>query len=84
MADGGDVDGGGVFEIEEDAVIAATKSEAGERRLECFYLAGTVSQEAIHAVENLQGGGAVNGAVIDAGLGRPDDGDSRASGRSDS
>jgi uncharacterized protein with PIN domain len=34
-----------------------------------------VGQVAIHAVENLHGGFAVDGAHIGAGLGRPDDGD---------
>lgn len=64
VADGGDRDGVFVWEIEEDAVVATAEPEAGERRLELFYVAGAVGQVAIHAVENLQGGFAVDGAEI--------------------
>src|ERR1700722_13035594 len=75
IADGGNVDGVLAPLIEEHAVVAAAEPEAGERRFEFLHIAGAVSQVAIHAVENLHCGFAVDGAHIGAGLGRPDDGD---------
>jgi DNA primase len=61
--------------IEEHAVVAAAEAEAGERRFEFLHVAGVVGQVAIHAVKNLHGGFAIDGAHIGAALGRPDDGD---------
>jgi len=75
MAHGADRDGVLVLLIEEYALVAAAKTEAGVRRLEFLHVAGAVRQVAIHAVENLHRGFAVDGAEIDAALGRPDDGD---------
>ena len=75
IANGGNVDGVLVPLIEEHAVVAAAEAEAGERRFEILHVAGVVGQVAIHAVKNLHGGFAVDGADIGAGLWRPDDGD---------
>lgn len=49
-----------------------------------LHVAGVVGQVVIHTVKNLHGGFAVDGALIGAGLGRPDDGDPfrRLTGRS--
>ena len=42
--DGGDRNGVLAFEIEEHAVVATAKTEAGERRLEFLHVAGAVGQ----------------------------------------
>jgi len=79
MTHGADRDAVFVLLIEEHAVVSAAKTEAGARRLEFFHIAGAVGEIAIHAVENLHRGFAVDGAEIGAGLGRPDDGDALGS-----
>jgi len=73
VADGGDFDGGVVFQIEEDPIIAAAETKAGERRLQFFHITGTAGEVAIHAVQNLHGGFAVDGAEIGACLRGPVD-----------
>jgi hypothetical protein len=62
MADGSDFDGVVVFQIEEDPVIAAAETEAGERGLQFFYVTSTAGEVAIHAVKNLHGRFAVDRA----------------------
>ncbi len=75
VANGGDLDCVFVLEIEENPVVATAEPETGERRFEFFYIAGAIGQVAIHAMENLHRGFAVDGAEIGARLGRPDHGD---------
>lgn len=75
MTHSGDRDGGVVFQIEERAVVATAEPEAGERRFKFFHVPGAVGEIAIHTVENLHRGFAVDGAEIGAGLRRPDHGD---------
>jgi hypothetical protein len=55
--------------IEECAVIAAAEPEAGAWGLELFHVAGTIDQVAIHAVEDLHGRRALDGAQIGAASG---------------
>jgi len=62
MTHGANRDGVPVLLIEEDAVVAAAEAEAGACRFEFLHVAGAVGQVAIHAVENLQRGFAIDGA----------------------
>ena len=71
MADGSDFNGIVVFQIEKDPVIAAAETEAGEWRLQFFYITSTVGEESVQAVKNLHGGFAIDGAEIGAGFGGP-------------
>ena len=64
MADGGDHDSIFVAVIEEQPVVPTAEAEAGTRRFELLHVAGAVSQVAIHTVENLHRGFAVDGAEI--------------------
>ena len=75
ILDGGDLDRLFVAGIEEHAIVATAKSEAGERRLESLYVTGMGGQVAIDAVKNFQSRFAINRAQVGAGLGRPDDRD---------
>lgn len=73
MADSSDFDGIVVFQIEEEAIVAASETKACERGLQLFHISGMVGEVAIQAIENSHGLLAVDGAEIAAGLGRPDD-----------
>ena len=75
MADGSDFNGTVVFQIEEDPVIAATEAEAGNWRLQFFYITGPAGEVSVQAIKNLQGGFAVDGAEIGAGFWGPVDRD---------
>ena len=68
MADGSDFNGVIVFQIEEDPVIAAAETEAGEWRLQFFYITGTAGEVAVQAIKNLNGWFAVDGSKIGAGF----------------
>src|ERR1039458_7867138 len=76
IPDAGDLDGALVLVVEEHPVIATPEPETGQRGLELLHVANTVGQVAIHTVENLHGGLALDGAQIGAGFRRPDAGDS--------
>ena len=54
--------------IEENAVIAATETEAGFRRLEFFHIAGAVGQVTVNAMENLNCGLPIDGPQIGTGF----------------
>ena len=73
MADGSDFNGVIVFQIEEDPVIAAAETEAGEWRLQFFYITGTAGEVAVQAIKNLNGWFAVDGAKIGPGFWGPVD-----------
>ena len=68
MANGGDLDSVLVFGVEEHTLVATAEPETSGRRLELFHIAGTGGQAAIHAVKNLHGRFAVDGAQIGAGF----------------
>ena len=61
----------GVFAglLEKDAVIAAAESKADHRRPELFHVAVARGEVAVDAVENVEGGLAVNGAEVRLGFG---------------
>src|SRR5271165_3663378 len=75
VRDGDDSNGVIACQIEEDAVVAATQTEAGKRRLQFLYVARAGGEVAIEAVEGLDGGFSVDAAEIGAGFGRPTDRD---------
>src|ERR1019366_2960721 len=81
VAYGSDLDCVLVSKVEKHPVIATAETETSERRLELLYVAGAAGQVAIHAVENLQGGFAVDGAQISSCLRRPANRDPLGRGR---
>ena len=70
-----------VSKIEEHAVVATTESKTSERRLELLYVSSAAGQVTIHALENLHGSFAVNGAQISSGLRCPANRDPLGRGR---
>jgi hypothetical protein len=71
VSDGGDRNPVLILEIEEHAVVAAAEAESSAWWLELLYVAGAAGEVAIHAIENLQGGFAVDSTKISAGLRLP-------------
>ena len=66
MADTGDSKGVLVFQIEKHAVLAAAKTKTREWRFQFFYIPDAVGEVTVHAVKNLQGRFAVDGAKLNA------------------
>jgi len=61
VADGGDFHVA-VLSIEEHTIVTAAETQAGERGLLLFHTTDTIGKKATHAVENLQGLFAIDGA----------------------
>lgn len=55
MTDGRDIEGVGVFQIKEHAVVAATEPKAGEWGLQLFHIAAPAGEVTIHTEQNLHG-----------------------------
>jgi hypothetical protein len=70
MSDGSDSDVV-VFAIKEHSIVTAAETQASERELQLFHITDTIGKIATHAVENLQGLIAIDGAQLGTGLRRP-------------
>jgi hypothetical protein len=60
VADGKDMYCFWASSVEEETIIPAAEPQAGQRRLETFYITGAAGEVAIQAVQDLQGGLAVD------------------------
>jgi hypothetical protein len=64
VADADDFDGGFVPVLEEKPVVAAAEAEAGLGRLELLHVAVAGGEVAVGAVEDVEGGLAVDAAQV--------------------